>query len=293
MSGEALFPFSSCNGPIGLFDSGLGGLTVVRQLDALLPHERMVYVADQAHVPYGGRDLAQVYSFAHGITDSLLRLGCKAVVMACNISTATALANVQTLFPQAIVLGVIEPGSIEALQATRNRRIGVLTTEGTRRTGAYTRTLQAHDPDVFVLEVACPEFVPLVEASLEATSAATEVVRRYLQPLQEANVDTVVLGCTHYPFLLPQLVQLAPDLTYIDPALATIQLLRQRLLTHGLLSSTNRSERHLLTTTGDLPTYAHQLERFLPGAEQHALLTSAQWQLGQLQIHDPCLSHAR
>ncbi len=292
MSGETLSPVSGYDCPIGLFDSGLGGLTVVRQLDTILPHERMVYVADQAHVPYGGRDLAEVYSFAHGITDSLLRLGCKAVVMACNISTATALSHVQTLFPQAIVLGVIEPGSIEALQATRNRRIGVLATEGTRRTGAYTRTLQVHDPDVFVLEVACPEFVPLVEASLEATSAATEVVRRYLQPLQEAKVDTVVLGCTHYPFLLPQLVRLAPDLTYIDPALATIQLLRQRLQTHGLLSTT-RSEPHLLTTTGDLPTYAHQLERFLPGAEQHAVLASAQWELGQLQIHAPCLSHSR
>ena len=269
--------------PIGIFDSGLGGLTVVRQLMRLLPRERLVYVADQAHVPYGGRDLTQICGFACGISEALARYGCKAIVIACNISSATGLPHVRSEHPHLPVLGVIEPGAAQVVRITRNGRIGVLTTEGTKRSGAYTRTLLALAPRVEVSEVACPDFVPLVEAEQEDTDRAAEAARRYLAPLQAAGVDTVVLGCTHYPFLLPLLQRVAPEITFVDPAIATVTVLQQTLKSRGLLASTP-STAHLLTTSGDPIAFTHQLTRFLPDATHSAHIAPALWNQGRFHL---------
>ena len=278
-SGETL----SASAPIGVFDSGLGGLTVVRQMQGLLPHERIVYVADQAHVPYGGRELSEVCGFACGISEALLRIGCKAIVMACNISSATGLKHVQAEHPHVPVLGVIAPGASEAVQHTSNGRIGVLATVGTVQTNAYTRTLRALNPDLMVVEIACPRFVPLIEAEQENTPDALDAAHTYLAPLLAAGVDTVVLGCTHYPFLMSVLRQAAPAVRFVDPALATCHAL-QTLLEARSLSAPSSTPRHLLTTTGDPAAYARQLTRFLPDAAQTADIGAASWQHGILEI---------
>jgi glutamate racemase len=275
---------ASTAAPIGVFDSGLGGLTVVRQLQIALPDERIIYVADQAHVPYGGRDLKEVCGFACGISQALLYYGCKAVVMACNISSATGLPHVQAEHRGVPVLGVIEPGAKTAASQTRNRRVGVLATEGTVRSGAYTRTLRALDPALHVIEIACPDFVPLVESEQEDTPAALDAAHRYLSPLQQADVDTVVLGCTHYPFLLSQLQRVAPDVTFIDPAIAASLELRKLLSTQSLCAD-ERILPHLLTTTGDPAAFAHQLTRFLPNTD--AAIAVAYWHNGTLEINHP------
>ena len=275
----------SSSAPIGVFDSGLGGLTVVRQLQAALPNERIVYVADQAHVPYGGRELTQVCGFACGISEALLHFGCKAIVMACNISSATGLKHVQAAHPNIPVLGVIEPGAKAAVAVTQNGRVGVLATEGTVRSGAYTRGLHTLNAELQVTEIACPDFVPLVEAGQVNTLVAEEAARRYLAPLQAAQADTIVLGCTHYPFLLPVLNRLAPGITFIDPALATCRELAALLDAHGLNAPPN-TPAHLLTTTGDADTFACQLTRFLPNSADAATAAAAHWQNDLLHLPD-------
>lgn len=291
------------NAPIGLFDSGLGGLTVARQLIRLLPNERIVYVADQAHVPYGGRELNQICGFACGISDALVRYGCKAVVMACNISSATGLPHVRAEHPRIPVIGVIEPGARQAVETTKNGRIGVLTTEGTKRSGAYTHTILTLNAELKVYEVACPDFVPFVESELEESLAAEEAARRYLTSLQAEGVDTVILGCTHYPFLLPMLQRIAPEITFVDPAIATINALQQGLTAYNLQSSASLSsehldsdpvlsapdfiiqlKHHLLTTSGDPVAFMHQLSRFLPDTAHSATIAASEWKQGSLHL---------
>ena len=270
--------------PLGVFDSGLGGLTVARRLRELLPGEALIYLADQAHVPYGGRELGEVCGFACGISAALLARGCKALVMACNISSATALPVVQAENPDVPILGVILPGAQAAAAQTRNRRIGVLATAGTVKSGAYTRALHTLDPALHVVEVACPAFVPLVEAGETETVTAREAAAEYLAPLRAAEVDTVVLGCTHYPFLLPVLESLAPHLRYVDPAEQTICELAERLRQADLLAPTGRQPRHRLTTTGDLATFTAQARRFFPEAADFADFAPAYWHNNTLYL---------
>ena len=266
--------------PIGVFDSGVGGLTVVRHILELLPHERIVYVADQAHVPYGGRELAEVRRFASGISSALVRHGCKAVVMACNISSAVALDEASTRHPESVVLGVILPGACRAARATRNGRIGVLATAGTVRSGAYSRALHRLDPKLVVAEVACPEFVPLVEAGEEGSEAAIRAASEYLRPIREIEADTVILGCTHYPFLLPALQSIWNSPTFIDPSDQTSRELAEQLDTTSLQArrSTGISARHLFTTTGDVSIFQSHLLRFLPDAVPNGDVIAATWQ---------------
>src|SRR5579871_5896704 len=222
--------------PIGVFDSGLGGLTVARCLREALPDESILYVADQAHVPYGGRDLSEVCGFACGISEALVGRGCKAIVMACNISSATALTAVREAHRAIPILGVIAPGARIAAQKTCNGRIGVLATLGTVKSGAYTRSLHALDPDLTVCEVGCPDFVPLVEDGKTESPEAFAAANRYLDTLRESKVDTVILGCTHYPFLLSTLRQAGPEFQYIDPAWQTVADLKGQLIEAGLLA---------------------------------------------------------
>ena len=186
---------------IGVFDSGVGGLTVVRRIWEILPDEPVLFIADQAHVPYGGRPLEEVAGFACGICSALINdAGARAVVMACNISTATALETVQSMNPNFSVLGVIAPGANAALKCSTTSSIGVLATQGTVSTGAYTRTIKSLCKLAQVTEVPCPEFVPLIESERTNSPEAFDAARRYLAPIISAGADVVILGCTHYPF---------------------------------------------------------------------------------------------
>jgi len=294
-------------GVIGVFDSGVGGLTVVRRIWELMPNERVIFVADQAHVPYGGRPLDEVAGFARGISASLIDAGgAKAIVMACNVSTATALESVCKANTGIEVLGVIAPGAKAALRCTSSWSIGVLATQGTVNTGAYTRTITALDGEtggrgdgettrggdvgtgrrgdgktkrggVRVTEVACPDFVPLIESEQTESPEAFAAASRYLEPILRAEADVVILGCTHYPFLLPCLRKVAPQIQFIDPAEHTVCELAQTLRTTEANSAPREKPVHTLYTTGDPAAFSQQLSFFLPGLSHSISIKQAEW----------------
>lgn len=272
--------------PIGVFDSGVGGLTVAKRILEVLPNERIAYIADQTHVPYGGRDLEEIHGFAGAISEALIRHGCKAVVMACNISSAVALDDVRILHRDHIVVGMIGPGACRAARSTRNGRIGILATEGTVRSGAYSRALHSLDAEITVAEVACPEFVPLVESGEESSPAAARAASEYLEPLRRLDADTIILGCTHYPFLLPALQSVWSAPRYIDPAEQVSLELAEQFASSGLSapSQTERVEGHLLATTGEVESFRNHLLRFLPNAVQAARIESIAWRGAQLAL---------
>ncbi|MBU4193736.1 MAG: glutamate racemase [Actinobacteria bacterium] len=188
------------NRPIGVFDSGVGGLTVVRSLTGRLPGENIIYLGDDARGPYGPRDLGEVRGFAREIIEYLLGLEVKLVVIACNTATAAALDDAQRDYNIPVV-GVIRPGARAALQRSTSRRIGVVGTVGTIQSGSYERELKRLDPTVEVHSQACPEFVEFVERSEIHGKRIGKIARGYLEPMVEAGVDTIILGCTHYPLL--------------------------------------------------------------------------------------------
>ena len=186
--------------PIGVFDSGIGGLTVVHALRALLPNERIYYLGDTARVPYGGKSAATIERYSLEITEMLLAENCKTIVVACNTASALALPRLESTTPIPVT-GVIRPGAQAAVAATRNGHIGVIGTRATIRSGAYERALRTFDPIVRITARACPLFVPLIEEGWLEGEVTDRVVRQYLTPLVEEGVDTLVLGCTHYPLL--------------------------------------------------------------------------------------------
>ncbi|HVF10050.1 MAG TPA: glutamate racemase [Abditibacteriaceae bacterium] len=202
---------------IGIRDSGVGGLTVARRIRELLPDSPLLYFADTAHVPYGDRQPCEVRYFALSISNFLIGCGAQVVVFACNTSSAYALDSAQQKFDVPII-GMIEPGVCAAVQASSDSAIGVLATQATVNSNVYTSSIRRLRPAARCLEIACPEFVPLVEAEQTQTKAAQDAARRYLQPLLDAGADTIILGCTHYPLLLPVLQQAAPGVQFIDPA---------------------------------------------------------------------------
>jgi glutamate racemase len=186
--------------PIGVFDSGIGGLTVVSALRALLPNERIHYLGDTARVPYGGKSQATVERYSLEITALLLEENCKTIVVACNTASALALTTLEARTPVPVI-GVIRPGAEAAVSTTRNGHIGVIGTRATIKSGAYERALRALDPTVKISARACPLFVPLIEEGWLEGEITARVVRHYLEPMVQAGVDTLVLGCTHYPLL--------------------------------------------------------------------------------------------
>jgi len=188
--------------PIGVFDSGIGGLTVVRELMRQLPSESIIYFGDTARVPYGPKSPDTVLRYSREITAFLRQQGVKAIVVACNTATAHALPALKAENDLPVV-GVIEPGSRAATRATRTGHVGVIGTQGTINSRAYERAIHSVAPDTSITALPCPLFVPLVEEGWLDTEATRLIAREYLQPMVEAGVDTLVLGCTHYPLLKP------------------------------------------------------------------------------------------
>ncbi len=227
--------------PIGIFDSGVGGLTVMRELRRLLPAEPLVYLGDTARVPYGNKSRATVTRYALEDVQFLVSQQVKMIVVACNTASAIAAPELRLQYPDLPILGMIGPGSRAAMAATRNGRIGVIATAATIGSGAYaarirdTFTAAGRDqPEVH--STACPLFVPLVEEG-ETASAITRLVgRKYLDPLREAGIDTLVLGCTHYPLLKPILAEImGHGVTLVDSAEAAAAETAGLLETRGLL----------------------------------------------------------
>lgn len=203
---------------IGVFDSGVGGLTVAKELIRQLPHENIVYFGDTARVPYGIKSKETVVRFSIENILFLLKQDVKLICVACNTASSVALPVLKNNFKVPIV-GVITPGVREAVYATQNKRIGVIGTRGTIRSRSYENEIKQLDPSVKITAAACPLFVPFAEEGWLSGSAVLEVARAYLKPLKDARVDTVILGCTHYPLLRPVIKKvLGESVTLIDSA---------------------------------------------------------------------------
>lgn len=188
------------NNPIGVFDSGLGGLTVVKELIRQLPREHIVYYGDTARVPYGTKSKESIIRFSHENTRILLKRNVKMVIVACNTSSSYALAALRKNFRLPIV-GVVDPGARKAAAVTRNKKVGVIATPATVNSGSYARAISRCDRGIRVSSQACPLFVPLVEEGWTRKPVTRAVAREYLGPLRVSGIDTLVLGCTHYPLL--------------------------------------------------------------------------------------------
>lgn len=187
--------------PIGVFDSGLGGLTVVHELRELLPEEQIIYLGDTLRCPYGGRSIEAIRNFAREITTFLVSQNVKMIVVACNTVSAVALNDVREIAGDLPVIGVVEPGCKAALHTSADRRIGIIGTKATIRAGAYGNGIRALDERVTVFEKACPLLVPLVEEGFTSSKVTEMILEEYLDELIDYGVDTLVLGCTHYPLL--------------------------------------------------------------------------------------------
>jgi len=220
--------------PIGVFDSGIGGLTVVSALRTLLPNESIFYLGDTARVPYGGKSAATVQRYSSEIAAMLLNEKAKTIVVACNTASALALDRLTGSLP-VTVIGVIEPGARAAIGATRNGHIGVIGTRATIGSGAYERALRALNRDVRVTARACPLLVPLIEEGWLQSAITDEIIRQYIAPLVEKGIDTLVLGCTHYPLLRDAMERLLGEaITIVDSAQNCATAVRELLLRENL-----------------------------------------------------------
>lgn len=204
--------------PIGVFDSGIGGLTVVKALRDLLPEEQIIYLGDTARVPYGSRSAITVERYSLEIANMLMERNAKLVVVACNTVSSIALEPLEQNLPVKVV-GVIQPGAQAAIQTTRNNHVGVIGTRATIRSGAYEKALKALEVNVRVTSRACPLLVPLIEEGLLDDELTDQMIARYLAPMLTEGIDTLVLGCTHYPLLAPAIRrQLSQTVNLVDSA---------------------------------------------------------------------------
>jgi glutamate racemase len=236
-----MIPNSNRNAPLGVFDSGVGGLTVVKALRKLLPHESIVYLGDTARIPYGSKSPDTIRQFSMEDTQFLIGKGVKAVVVACNTATAHALPLLQATFKVPII-GVLEPG-VEAVLADKNcSRVGIIGTEGTIRSHAYQHMLAMRRPELRTHAIATPLLVPFVEAGWLTHDSLRLVLEEYLGPLMKKEIDTLVLGCTHYPLLMPILRKiLGKSVRLVDSAATCAHHVGVMLKEHDLMSQSQRA----------------------------------------------------
>lgn len=222
--------------PIGVFDSGVGGLTVAREIMRQLPDERIVYFGDTARVPYGSKSKDTIIRYSRQIIRFLKTKQVKAIVVACNTASALALEEIRSEIDVPII-GVLKPGAKVAAEATANGKIGVIATESTIASQLYTKVIQSHLPQAQVLGKPCPLFVPLVEEGWMKDPVTVEVANRYLKPLKESGIDTLIMGCTHYPLLRSTIRQVMGEaVNLVNPAYETAIELKRLLGEMGLLN---------------------------------------------------------
>jgi glutamate racemase len=249
--------------PIGVFDSGVGGLTVLHELLVTLPHEDAVYLGDNARLPYGPRPLPEVRRFALEIGRHLEDEGVKLLVVACNTATAAGLPDLQRTL-EVPVVGVLHPEAHAAALATRNRRVGLLATEATVASGRYEQLVRAHDAGVEVLAVPCPRLVPLIEGPDPFGEETTEAVREVAAPLKDGRVDTVILGCTHYPIIRPIFQRVfGRGVTLVFSADETAREVAETLARKAIANDEEREGTVRFLTTGDPGAFAEMGKRFL------------------------------
>ncbi|MBQ0059962.1 MAG: glutamate racemase [Lachnospiraceae bacterium] len=215
--------------PIGVFDSGIGGLTVAREIMRNLPNEQIIYFGDTARVPYGSKTKSTVVRYSEQIMRFLVTQNVKAIVIACNTASAMAMEEISAQAGRPVI-GVVEPGAEMAALATRTKRVGIMATAGTVSTGSYELAIKRRDPEIQVFSQACPILVPLVEEGWIEDPVTEEVLRRYLKPLLDQKVDTIILGCTHYPLLRKVIRRMVGDeITLVNPAYETALSLKRVL----------------------------------------------------------------
>jgi glutamate racemase len=249
--------------PIGIFDSGIGGLTVLKEIAAQLPDESTIYLGDTARVPYGVRSAETVMRYSFENTRFLIGRGIKLLVVACNTVSSVSLDAIRERVPVPVI-GVIGPGAKAAAAATRSGRVGVIGTEATIRSGAYAKAIKAIDPAVEVFGLACPLFVPLVEEGWTDGPVVELTAARYLAELKETEIDTLVLGCTHYPLLKEVLsAAMGPDVTLIDSAVETAAETRAVLQTLDLRNPGGKNAQREFYVTDSPDKFVAVGERFL------------------------------
>lgn len=252
------------NNPIGIFDSGIGGLTVAKEIIAALPNESIIYLGDTARVPYGTRSKEIVTKFALELVEFLLERKVKCLVVACNTISALALEEIRKNSPVPVI-GVIKSAVKKAVQVTKNKKIGVIGTPGTILSKAYEEEIRKSSPDIKVISVACPLFVPLAEEGLHNHQAAKLVAKDYLEDFTN-NVDTLILGCTHYPLLRETITEVVgEDITLIDSAKPTAEELKILLAENNLLS--NNQNPYLEFFVTDAPVRVAQVAGKFFGSE--------------------------
>ena len=261
--------------PIAIFDSGVGGLSVLRHIQTQMPLERLLYLADQVHVPYGARSLEEIRRFSEGITRFFLEQQAKIVVVACNTASAAALNHLRSTFPDVPFVGM-EPAVKPAAARTRSGKVGVLATSGTFQSERYADLMARFAREIVVLEDPCRGLVEQIEAGAVTSAGTEQLLRACLEPMLAAGVDTLVLGCTHYPFVTPLIERIAgPAVAIIDPAPAVAGQTKRVLRQRGRLAATGPAGQVQLWTTGSVQTL-RQLARQLVGF--HGRVEMAVWQ---------------
>lgn len=242
---------NSQQAPIGVFDSGVGGLSVLREIRRRLPAEHLIYLADQAHVPYGPRSLEEVRNFSSEISRYLLEQGAKLVVVACNTASAAALHDLRETFPEIPFVGM-EPAVKPAAETTRSGAVGVLATPATFQGALYASVVERFAQGVRLIQDTCTGLVGQIESGNLEGTATRAILERALLPMLAEGIDTVVLGCTHYPFVIPMIQEIAgPQVRVIDPAPAVARQVGRVLESRGMLNPGNISGGLLCLTSGD------------------------------------------
>lgn len=241
--------------PIGVIDSGVGGLTVVKEMIRFLPEETIIYIGDDARCPYGPRSVEEVKKFTMEMAAALSDMGIKMLVVACNTATAVALDDLRKHFPFPI-LGVIEPGARAAALVSATRKIAVLGTVGTIRSGAYENAISAIAADTEIFPLACPEFVPLVESGQYKRMDISPIMKKSLEPIAKSKFDTAILGCTHYPLLLNHIQeQLPKNVTIVSSAYETVMDVERTLTDLGIANNIGKKSEPIFFTTGKLEDF--------------------------------------
>jgi glutamate racemase len=270
--------------PIAVFDSGVGGLTVLHELLVQLPHEDFLYLADAARLPYGTRTQAELERFALQCAEELLARGAKLLVVACNSATAAALPALRERMAQTTlgidVLGVVQPGAVQAVAASANGRVGLMATPATVDSGAYATAIAQADPFVELTAVACPELTAIIEAGFPFDERVVDTVRGYVAPLRAAGVDTVILGCTHYPLIAPMLQRmLGRGVRIVTSGAPVAHQVEHVLGARGLASPHVGEGEYRFLTTGDVEAFRALGSTFLQlplGDVEHVTLRAAE-----------------
>lgn len=249
--------------PIGVFDSGIGGLTVAKELIKTLPEENIIYLGDTARVPYGSKSGRTVIAYSHSNSEFLISKGVKLLVVACNTASSVSIPSLRAEF-DIPVIGVIEPGAKKAVEVTKRRKIGVIGTPSTINSSAYTKAIENLNPEIEVITKACPLFVPLADEGWVEGEIIEKIAEEYLYPIKQTGIDVLVLGCTHYPLLKNTIQKIVgSEITLVDSAEETASQIKDILSGEKLLNDANANSRREFYLTDVSDTFISVAGRFL------------------------------